>query len=67
LNQGDAKAARKEEVEKSIAASYSMGAQIALMLGLCVLHFRDYDSCIGAATRYVTLHPGSADAAYAHI
>jgi len=25
----------------------------------------DYDSCIGAATRYVTLHPGSADAAYA--
>src|SRR5437868_14878790 len=25
----------------------------------------DYDSCIGAATRYITLHPGSADAAYA--
>jgi len=25
----------------------------------------DYDSCIGAATRYVTLHPGSPDAAYA--
>jgi outer membrane protein assembly factor BamD len=25
----------------------------------------DYDSCIGAATRYVTLHPGSSDAAYA--
>src|SRR6201988_2687899 len=25
----------------------------------------DFDSCIGAATRYVTLHPGSADAAYA--
>src|SRR6202041_3993811 len=24
-----------------------------------------YDSCIGAATRYVTLHPGSPDAAYA--
>src|SRR5947208_14718281 len=24
----------------------------------------DYDSCIGAATRYVTLHPGSPDAAY---
>ena len=26
---------------------------------------QDYDSCIGAATRYVTLHPGSPDAAYA--
>src|SRR5690242_4478940 len=25
----------------------------------------DYDSCIGAATRYITLHPGSPDAAYA--
>jgi outer membrane protein assembly factor BamD len=25
----------------------------------------DYDGCIGAATRYVTLHPGSPDAAYA--
>ena len=25
----------------------------------------DFDGCIGAATRYVTLHPGSADAAYA--
>ena len=25
----------------------------------------DYDSCIGAATRYVTLYPGSPDAAYA--
>jgi outer membrane protein assembly factor BamD len=25
----------------------------------------DYDSCIGASTRYVTLHPGSPDAAYA--
>ena len=25
----------------------------------------DYDSSIGAATRYVTLHPGSPDSAYA--
>ena len=25
----------------------------------------DYDNCIGSATRYVTLHPGSPDAAYA--
>jgi outer membrane protein assembly factor BamD len=25
----------------------------------------DYDGCIGSATRYVTLHPGSPDAAYA--
>src|SRR5258708_10634294 len=25
----------------------------------------DYDNCIGAATRYVTLHPGSPDSAYA--
>ena len=25
----------------------------------------DYDSCIGTATRYVTLHPGTPDAAYA--
>ncbi len=26
---------------------------------------QDYDSTIGAAQRYITLHPGSSDAAYA--
>ena len=36
-----------------------------LMSAYAYYQANDYDSCIGAATRYVTLHPGSADAAYA--
>ena len=36
-----------------------------LMSAYAFYNAGDYDSCIGAATRYVTLHPGSPDAAYA--
>ena len=36
-----------------------------LMSAYAYYQANDYDSCIGAATRYVTLHPGSSDAAYA--
>jgi outer membrane protein assembly factor BamD len=36
-----------------------------LMSAYAYYQANDYDSCIGAATRYVTLHPGSPDAAYA--
>ena len=36
-----------------------------LMSAYAYYNSGDYDNCIGAATRYVTLHPGSPDAAYA--
>jgi outer membrane protein assembly factor BamD len=42
-----------------------MGAQGADHVGLCLLRGGQYDDSINAATRYVTLHPGSQDAAYA--
>ena len=47
------------------ASLFRLGAQIAADVGLCLLPAGDYDNCIGSATRYVTLHPGSPDAAYA--
>ena len=47
------------------ASLFRLGAQIAADDGLCHYETGDYDDCIGAATRYVTLHPGSPDAAYA--
>ena len=43
-----------------------MGAQVADHVGLRLLPGQcQYDDCINAARRYVTLHPGSPDAAYA--
>ena len=63
----DPKAASKkfEEVDRQHTL-FGLGAQIAADVGLFLLQFRaTMTSCIGAATRYVTLHPGSSDAAYA--
>ncbi len=45
---------------------YSEWARKSLLMSAYAFYNAgDYDSCIGAATRYVTLHPGSPDAAYA--
>jgi outer membrane protein assembly factor BamD len=49
-----AAAKRFEEVDKSL-----------LMSAYSHYEAQDYDSTIGAAQRYITLHPGSPDAAYA--
>src|SRR6202047_1797977 len=58
-------AAKKfEEVDRQ--HPYSDWARKSLLMSVYAFYNSgDYDSCIGAATRYVTLHPGSPDAAYA--
>ena len=58
-------AAKKfEEVDRQHPYS-DLARKSLLMSAYAYYKANDYDSCIGAATRYVTLHPGSADAAYA--
>jgi outer membrane protein assembly factor BamD len=58
-------AARKfEEVDRQ--HPYSEWARKALLMtAFTYYQSNSYDECIGAAQRYVTLHPGSPDAAYA--
>jgi outer membrane protein assembly factor BamD len=58
-------AAKKfEEVERQ--HPYSDWARKALiMVAYARYEAKDYDECVSAARRFVTLHPGSADAAYA--
>lgn len=58
-------AAKKfEEVDRQ--HPYSDWARKALLMSAFANYeARDYDECISSATRYVTLHPGSPDAAYA--
>ena len=53
-----------EEVDRQHPYS-DLARKSLLMSAYAYYQANDYDSCIGAATRYVTLHPGSADAAYA--
>jgi outer membrane protein assembly factor BamD len=67
LNQKkDAKAASKKFEEVDREHPYSDWARKSLLMSAYAFYDAgDYDSCIGAATRYVTLHPGSPDAAYA--
>jgi outer membrane protein assembly factor BamD len=57
-------AKRFEEVDRQ--HPYSDWARKALLM-TAYAHYEagDYGDCIGAAQRYVTLHPGSPDAAYA--
>src|SRR5579859_1866414 len=63
---GDAKAGAKKFEEVDRQHPYSDLARKSLLMSAYAFYrANDYDSCIGAATRYVTLHPGSADAAYA--
>src|SRR6266700_6623053 len=62
----DAKAAAKKFEEVDRQHPYSDWARKSLLMSAYAFYNSgDYDSCIGAATRYVTLHPGSPDAAYA--
>ena len=67
MNQSkDPKAASKKFEEVDRQHPYSEWARKSLLMSAYAFYNAgDYDSCIGAATRYVTLHPGSADAAYA--
>ncbi|HVX78364.1 MAG TPA: outer membrane protein assembly factor BamD [Bradyrhizobium sp.] len=62
----DAKAASKKFEEVDREHPYSDWARKSLLMSAYAYYSAgDYDNCIGAATRYVTLHPGSPDAAYA--
>jgi outer membrane protein assembly factor BamD len=62
----DNKAASKKFEEVDRQHPYSDYARKSLLMSAYSFYNAgDYDSCIGAATRYVTLHPGSPDAAYA--
>ena len=62
----EAKAASKKFEEVDRQHPYSDYARKSLLMSAYAFYTSgDYDSCIGAATRYVTLHPGSPDAAYA--
>ena len=62
----DLKAASKKFEEVDRQHPYSDWARKSLLMSAYSFYNAgDYDSCIGAATRYVTLHPGSSDAAYA--
>ena len=62
----DPKAASKKFEEVDRQHPYSDWARKSLLMSAYSFYQAgDYDSCIGAASRYVTLHPGSPDAAYA--
>src|SRR6201995_4258325 len=64
--QKDPKAASKKFEEVDRQHPYSDWARKSLLMSAYAFYDSgDYDSCIGAATRYVTLHPGRPDAAYA--
>jgi outer membrane protein assembly factor BamD len=67
LNQKkDLKLASKKFEQVDREHPYSEWARKSLLMSAYSYYDAgDYDSCIGAATRYVTLHPGSPDAAYA--
>ena len=56
----DPKAASKKFEEVDRQHPYSDWARKSLLMSAYSFYNAgDYDSCIGAATRYVTLHPGS--------
>src|SRR6201987_593828 len=62
----DAKAANKKVEEVDRQHPYSEWARKSLLMSAYASYNAgDFDGCIGSATRYVTLHPGSPDAAYA--
>jgi outer membrane protein assembly factor BamD len=67
MNQkSDPKAASKKFEEVDREHPYSDWARKSLLMSAYAFYQAgDYDNCIGSATRYVTLHPGSPDAAYA--
>jgi outer membrane protein assembly factor BamD len=62
----DAKAAAKKFEEVDRQHPYSEWARKALIMSAFAYYQANaYDDCINTARRYVTLHPGSPDAAYA--
>lgn len=62
----DIKEANKKFEEVDREHPYSDWARKSLLMSAYASYqAADYDGCIGSATRYVTLHPGSPDAAYA--
>ena len=62
----DTKSAEKKFEEVDRQHPYSDWARKSLLMSAYASYQSgDYDGCIGSATRYVTLHPGSPDAAYA--
>jgi len=62
----DMKLAVKKFEEVDRQHPYSEWARKSLVMSAYAYYQGgDYDGCIGAATRYITLHPGSPDAAYA--
>lgn len=65
-NNKDPKAASKKFEEVDRQHPYSDWARKSLLMSAYAFYQAgDYDGCIGASTRYITLHPGSPDAAYA--
>ena len=65
-NQHDLKAATKKFDEVDREHPYSEWARKSLLMSAYASYQAgDYDTCIGSASRYVTLHPGTSDAAYA--
>jgi outer membrane protein assembly factor BamD len=62
----DFKAAAKRFEEVDRQHPYSEWARKSLIMSAYAYYEgREYDECIGAAKRYVTLHPGTSEAAYA--
>ena len=65
-NKNDPKEAAKKFEEVDRQHPYSEWARKALIMSAFAYYRAGaYDDCINSARRYVTLHPGSADAAYA--
>jgi outer membrane protein assembly factor BamD len=65
-NKQDYKAAAKKFDEVDRENPYSDWARKALLMSAYAYYqAEDYESCVNSAKRYVTLHPGSPDAAYA--
>lgn len=65
-NRKEAKNAAKKFEEVDRQHPYSEWARKSLIMSAYAYYeARDYEDCISAAKRYVTLHPGSPDAAYA--
>jgi outer membrane protein assembly factor BamD len=65
-NQGDYKGAAKKFDEVDRQDPYSEWARKALLMSsFAYYQAEEYDDCVNAAKRYITLHPASPDAAYA--
>jgi outer membrane protein assembly factor BamD len=65
-NKKDRKAAQKKFEEVDRQHPYSDWARKALLMSAYAAYESgDYDECISSSNRYISLHPGSPDAAYA--